>query len=235
MLLIDALRQPGRSFIGGHPAPAQPGRSIRPRLDLQTGSQVGQSIAWPAESPDTNRLVTACTLALASGGLVSIPAPGDPQALLAPVRQALLSTGLPPGRLELIFSADALEEPGVETLLALSALRDEGIGLALEGFGRGRLALAHRLPLSCLILAPACIAQIPGSPAALALLHTLVDLAHAQQLTVVATGITTENQRAVLSGLGCDCGEGTLFGPALPQPLSNPPCATVPCATVLCE
>lgn len=211
MLLIDALEQTSRSFIEDAPAFTQ--TTTRPRIDLQTGRLAGQSAQWPVHTPVPQILDAACAVARSSGAPVSIPAPRHPATLLAAVREAIVTATLPPDHLELTFSAAMLGDAGTEMLLALSALRDEGVALALEDFGPSGIALAGRLPFSCVILARSCIVRIPDAPAALAPLCKLIDLAHSHCMAVVATGIETETQRAVLSALGCDFGEGALFGP----------------------
>ena len=228
MLLIDALKQPGRSFVDDNtvatPTPA------RPRIHLQTGAVVGQCIQWPIHTSVPLMLTATCAMARSSGALVSIPAPGHPATLLAAIRDAVATTTLPPDCLELTFSAAMLGDAGAEMLLALSALRDESVALALENFGPDDIALASRLPFSCVILAPSCVALLNGAPAAVAPLCALIDMVQAHQMHVIASGIETEAQRALLSALGCDFGEGTLFGPAAihvtnqtPSPYSGSP------------
>ena len=49
-----------------------------------------------------------------------------------------------------------------------------------------------------------------------AIVRAVVEAGHAIGLTVVAEGIETEAQRAFLSGLGCDQGQGYLFSRAVP-------------------
>ena len=76
------------------------------------------------------------------------------------------------------------------------------------------------LPLSGVVLSASVIRDVPGNPASTMMLHTLHGLARSQAMYVVATGIETEAQRAILSGIGCHAGEGSLFGTAVPDPAS---------------
>jgi EAL domain-containing protein (putative c-di-GMP-specific phosphodiesterase class I) len=183
-----------------------------PRISFQSGTVIGRTIRVSADISAAVAIDLACTLVQETGLLVSLAAPGSFPALPALAATALARTAVSPEHLELTVSNPALEEAGIEALLALSALRDLGVGIALRGFGRGKIAIVPRLPLSSLILSPLMIRDIPGNAAATMLLHTLLGLARSQALGVVATGIETEAQRAILSGIGCNDGEGSLFG-----------------------
>ena len=72
-----------------------------------------------------------------------------------------------------------------------------------------------RLPLSAVVFSPGAICAVPGSAAATASIATLLRVVRSHGLCSVVTGIETEAQRALLSGLGCDAGEGSLFGTAI--------------------
>ena len=59
-------------------------------------------------------------------------------ALLGQVAAALEESGLPPERLELELTESQVLAVDTETLLALSAVRDLGVGLTLDDFGTGQ-------------------------------------------------------------------------------------------------
>jgi EAL domain-containing protein (putative c-di-GMP-specific phosphodiesterase class I) len=125
----------------------------------------------------------------------------------------LSRTGAAPARLEIALAGPALEHAAVECLVALSAVRDLGVGVALQDFGGpGTLEVVQYLPLSAVILKPTLLHDLPGSAAATTTLHTLLGIARRHGLRIVAAGIGSEAQRALLSGLGCQEGEGSLFG-----------------------
>lgn len=185
-----------------------------PRISLLTGVLAGRTISVAHGVPAATTIDLACDLVQDTGLLVSVAAPGPLPALPGLVATALARTAITADRLELTVAAPAIEEAGIEALLALSALRDLGIGIALRGFGRGRIAIVPRLPVNSLILSSSVIRDIPGDAAATMLVHTLLGLARSESLPVVATGIETEAQRALLSGIGCTDGEGGLFDTA---------------------
>ncbi len=145
----------------------------------------------------------------------------DGDALLEQIANALAASGLPPERLELDLAEEALVDCQAETLLGLAALRDLGIGLALDDYGAGiaSLTLLKRLPLTTLKLAGALLRDLPHSREDAALTRAVVEAGHALDFTVLAAGVETEAQRAFLAGIGCDAGQGALFGPAAPHPM----------------
>jgi EAL domain-containing protein (putative c-di-GMP-specific phosphodiesterase class I) len=139
-------------------------------------------------------------------------------ALLDQVALALDESGLHPERLELELTESLLIAIEAETLLALSAIRDLGVGLALDDFGTGyaSLAVLKRLPLTAMKLDRSLIRELPGDREDAAIVRAVVETGHALGLQVVAEGIETEEQRAFLSGIGCDEGQGYFFGQPLP-------------------
>ncbi|MDA8253058.1 MAG: EAL domain-containing protein [Rhodospirillales bacterium] len=139
-------------------------------------------------------------------------------ALLGQVAAALEESGLPPERLELELTESELIDVDAETLLALSAVRDLGVGLALDDFGSGHASLAvlRRLPLTVMKLDRSLLRDVPEHPEDTAVLRAVIALGHALGLSVVAEGIEREPQRAFLSGCGCDEGQGYLFSQPLP-------------------
>ena len=131
---------------------------------------------------------------------------------------ALEQSGLPPDRLELKLTESLLADSSTDTLLALSAIRNLGIGLALGDFGAGsaNLSMLRRLPLTAIKLDRSLVRELPTSWEDAKTVHAMIEAGRAMRLTTVAEGIETEAQRAFLSGIGCDEGQGDLFSPPLP-------------------
>lgn len=217
----------------------------QPRLDLPTGAVLGCEalLRWPGRAsgvlppstfiPVAERtglinqlgawaLIEACAEASRwAGARVSVNVSRrqlQSGVLPAQLAEALDRSGLPPERLELELAEPALTGGGTDTLLALSAIRDLGVGLALDNFGAAgaSLSMLKRLPLTTLKLDRSLVRELPGNREEAAIVHATIQAAHALGLTVVAEGIETEAQRATLSGLGCDQGQGYLFSHPLP-------------------
>ncbi len=137
--------------------------------------------------------------------------------LLPQLAAALQQSDLPPDRLELELTESSLADSSIDTLLALSAIRDQGIGLALDGFGTGSVSqsMLKRLPLTAIKLDCSLVCE-PMSREDAASVRAVVEAGRAMRLTTVAEGIETEAQRAFLSGIGCEEGQGSLFSDPLP-------------------
>ena len=138
--------------------------------------------------------------------------------LLADLGDALAASGLPAEALELELTEGALLGSDDDVLLTLCALRDVGVRLALDGFGRetASLSLLRRLPLTTLKIDRALVRELPG-PEDVSMMHAIIGAAHAMGLTVVAEGVETEEQRALLAWLGCDAGQGFLHSRPMPS------------------
>ncbi len=121
------------------------------------------------------------------------------------VRGALAQSGLAPGRLclDIPESALAAHEHALDTLRGLHAL---GVRLHLDDFGSGltSLSLLHQAPFDALKLGqPALAAGLAG---------TAMLLARALGLRVIATSLEATAQAEWLHELGCELGQGFLFG-----------------------
>lgn len=143
-------------------------------------------------------------------------------ALLGQVAAALEESRLAPERLELELTESQLVALDTETLLTLSAIRDLGVGLALDDFGVGyaSLGVLRRLPLTVMKLDRSLVRALPEDREDAAIARALIATGHALGLSVVAEGIETEAQRAFLAAAGCDEGQGYLFSePLAPERL----------------
>lgn len=138
--------------------------------------------------------------------------------LINHVASALELSGLPAERLELELTESMLLEVGFETLLTLSAIRDLGVGLALDNFGTGHasLSMLKRLPFTTVKIDRSLVRSVPEDREDAAIVRAIVTTGHALGLTAVAEGIETESQRAFLAAVGCNEGQGFLF--SHPQP-----------------
>ncbi|OAS21971.1 hypothetical protein A5481_20320 [Methylobacterium platani] len=126
------------------------------------------------------------------------------------LRAALAASGEPAGRLELdIAEAAVAEERG--RLAEIAAL---GVGLAFDDFGAGASSLGalRRLPFGRIKLQR----DLAAAPDAAGLVPALVALGGALGLDVVAKGVETEAQLAVLREAGCAGAQGFLLGGPVP-------------------
>jgi diguanylate cyclase (GGDEF)-like protein len=148
---------------------------------------------------------------------VSVRQLGD-DALVRDLIRALDRSGLPPGKLALeITESMALDDPE-ETVAFLQRLRGLGVELWIDDFGSGYSSLGHlhRLPVSVVKVDRMFTEQLGYGRAGESVVSSVVQLARAMGLRVIAEGVETEDQVAHLSRLGVDAAQG--FG--LSRPLS---------------
>ncbi|MGH3588433.1 MAG: putative bifunctional diguanylate cyclase/phosphodiesterase, partial [Pseudonocardia sp.] len=135
------------------------------------------------------------------------------------VAAALEEAGLPPHALTLEVREEVLVEDAGQNVERLVELRDLGVRLAIDDFGTGYSSLAQlrRLTLDTLKIDRSFITGIAESRDAAAIVTSIIAMAHAVDLTVVAEGVETAEQFHVLRGLGVDAYQGWLFS----RPLST--------------
>jgi diguanylate cyclase (GGDEF)-like protein/PAS domain S-box-containing protein len=100
----------------------------------------------------------------------------------------------------------------------LKALRDLGVALAIDDFGTGYSSLAYlaKLPVQALKIDRSFIKAMESDPDAMTIVSTMISLAHAMRLKVVAEGVETESQATMLRLLRCDEMQGFLFSRPVP-------------------
>jgi len=143
------------------------------------------------------------------------------QELLGQIGDSLEGSGLPAERLEIELSEGILLDDNLDTLLALSAIRDLGVTVTLDDFGSGvaSLSMLKRLPLEHIKIDRSLVRTLPDDAEDVAIVQAIVDTSHALGLGVVAEGVETEAQRSLLAAMGCDEGQGYLFSQPLPEEL----------------
>jgi EAL domain-containing protein (putative c-di-GMP-specific phosphodiesterase class I) len=114
------------------------------------------------------------------------------------------------GDLDLEVTESLLMEDIEGTIEKLKEVKQMGIKIALDDFGTGFSSLSHlvRLPIDCLKIDRAFIANMANSAENLAIVSAVISLAHSLSLRVVAEGVETEEQAKLLRLLKCDEGQG---------------------------
>jgi diguanylate cyclase (GGDEF)-like protein/PAS domain S-box-containing protein len=138
----------------------------------------------------------------------------DHDRLITTVREATESAGLPPGALCLEITESAIMRDPASAARTLTALRDLGAQLAIDDFGTGYSSLAQllTLPLDMLKIDQTFTASLGDSGDAEAILTSIIAMAHAVNLTVVAEGVENPRQLELLRHLGCDAAQGFYLG-----------------------
>jgi EAL domain-containing protein (putative c-di-GMP-specific phosphodiesterase class I) len=97
----------------------------------------------------------------------------------------------------------------------LQALRDLGVRLAIDDFGKGYSSLAYvqRFPLDQVKIDQVFVSQVLEDATIVA---SVIDLAHALGFEIVAEGVETDAQRQALLELGCDLIQGHVVARPMP-------------------
>ncbi|MEZ4330444.1 MAG: EAL domain-containing protein [Myxococcota bacterium] len=136
------------------------------------------------------------------------------------VADALASTGVNPLRVELEITESLILHDTERVIETLHAIRAMGVRIALDDFGTGYSSLSYlrRLPIDVLKIDMAFVRGIVRSREDAALTQAIIAMAGALGLEVVAEGVETVEQRALLRDWGCQEMQGFLVSPAVPAP-----------------
>jgi diguanylate cyclase (GGDEF)-like protein/PAS domain S-box-containing protein len=130
------------------------------------------------------------------------------------VLAALERSGARPETLKLELTESMLLSNVEDTIDKMQTLRGHGIGFSLDDFGTGYSSLSYlkRLPLDQLKIDGSFVKDAANNPHDAAIIQTIVALGSSMEMNVIAEGVETEEQRDVLSRLGCHRYQGYLFG-----------------------
>ena len=128
--------------------------------------------------------------------------------------RVLRLTGAEPGwlTLEITESMFLSDTPGVRD--AFERLRRIGVGLSVDDFGTGysNLRSLETFPVTEIKIDRTFVGELATNSSKRIIVRAVIDLGRALGLTVVAEGVETEAQRAMLCDMGCPVGQGYLFG-----------------------
>ena len=135
--------------------------------------------------------------------------------LLSHVRDVLDGSGLQPSSLCLELTESVLLEDVDRHIQTLLELRELGVRLAIDDFGTGFSSLTYlkRFPVDVVKIDRSFVAGLGTDVSDTAIVRSVIELAHALSLQVVAEGVERPDQLAALRSLGCDLAQGYLFAP----------------------
>jgi len=134
------------------------------------------------------------------------------------VANALATTGLSAGRLELEITEAVLIRDDEAALAMLQHLRAIGVRIALDDFGTGYSSLSYlqRFPFDKIKIDRCFVSDIAEAEGSSSIVQAVVNIARSRNMTTTAEGVETERQREMLLGFGCTEMQGYLFSPAMP-------------------
>lgn len=213
--------------------------ALQPIVDLATGARVGAEALsrFPAEWEQTPDIVFAEAHSVGLGDRLELLALRraaehledghgyvamnvSPGTLLTPECSQLLDS-IPVERVLLELSEHDPVEDYDELMAVLAPFRSAGLRLAIDDVGAGFSSLRHIVVTSpdVIKIDRSLVSGVDADPVRTILIRSLVDFAQGLQANVVAEGIETAEEAAVLRELGVDYGQGWHFGrPAIPAP-----------------
>jgi diguanylate cyclase (GGDEF)-like protein len=170
-----------------------------------------QLVAWSAR-PETSKLTLSVNVSAAQF---------RDQEFIDHALSVLETTGAPPHRLKLEIT-ESLAMSNVEDVIEkMSRMRSVGVSFSLDDFGTGYSSLAYlrRLPIDQLKIDRSFVRDVLTDPNDAVIARTIIALANAMGLEVIAEGVETEAHRRFLASQGCHGYQGFLF--ARPMPIDR--------------
>ena len=143
------------------------------------------------------------------------------------VAEALNLAGLTPDRLELEITERVLIDPTTQNTGVLSALRSDGIHIAMDDFGTGYSSLSYlrRFPFDAVKLDRSIMHNLPDGDGGDVIARAAITLGSSLRIGTTAEGIETDPQLELVRAAGCRRAQGYLFSKPVPaqetQALAN--------------
>ena len=130
----------------------------------------------------------------------------------------LASYGEQMGEIILEVTESVLMHDSQHVLDLMHDLKAIGIKIALDDFGTGQSSLSHirKFPIDIVKIDRDFVRELPDNKADEALVSAIIAMSHGLGKKVVAEGVETEAQLALLSGLACDSIQGFLYSRPVP-------------------
>jgi len=134
------------------------------------------------------------------------------------IENAIEMTGIDPRNLLIEITEDAMVENFNQAAYIMETLQIKGVRFCIDDFGTGYSSMNYlkRLPINKLKIDQTFIFSIPGNYDDTAIVKAIIALARALNITVIAEGIETIEQKEFLKQNGCDEGQGFYYSHPVP-------------------
>jgi diguanylate cyclase len=138
--------------------------------------------------------------------------------LVDQIRRALAAAALEPQYLEVELTESAVMSDAEESIRILEAISRMGVLVSVDDFGTGYSSMSYlrRFPIDKLKIDRCFVEDMTQRPEDASIVRAIISLAHSLRLKVIAEGVETREQLALLAELGCDQYQGFHFSPAVP-------------------
>jgi EAL domain-containing protein (putative c-di-GMP-specific phosphodiesterase class I) len=129
------------------------------------------------------------------------------------IRSILQSSGLQPDQLHLEITESTIMKYADSTVKMLADLKQMGVKLHIDDFGTGYSSLnyLHNFSLDAIKIDRSFISNMLKSESSSGLVYTIIKLAHMLNMTVIAEGVETDNQKSLLKNMQCEQAQGYYF------------------------
>jgi len=133
--------------------------------------------------------------------------------LVERTQRVLGDTGLDAHRITLEITEHLLYRDAMRDFPVCRGLKDLGVSISVDDYGTGICSFEHlsRSPVDAVKIHMDFVARAAGNAAGRAACSAITAMAHELGISVVAEGVETEKQAAVLDEIGCDYLQGFLF------------------------
>ncbi len=142
---------------------------------------------------------------------------GDPD-LVRQIETIIDESGIAATSLKLEITESAVMENAESAISMLKRIKDTGVSISIDDFGTGYSSLSylHKFPIDYLKIDRSFVAAMDEANENREIVKTIVALAKALKFSIIAEGIETIDQLQKLDRLGCEFGQGYLFGAPMP-------------------
>jgi diguanylate cyclase (GGDEF)-like protein/PAS domain S-box-containing protein len=167
-----------------------------------------QIAAW------ADRTETSCITVAVNISALQLRQPDFVETVLAAVDRA----GANPQYLDLELTESMLVDNIEDVIAKMTSLKAHGVRFSLDDFGTGYSSLSYlkRLPLDHLKIDRSFVRDVLVDASSGAIAQTIISLSRTMELSVMAEGVETEEQREFLAHMGCHAFQGYLFSRPLP-------------------
>ncbi|MDD9270582.1 putative bifunctional diguanylate cyclase/phosphodiesterase [Paenibacillus sp. GCM10023248] len=140
------------------------------------------------------------------------------------VLAVLAETGLDPRHLVLELTETLLIQSIETSTTHLNYLRNQGVRIALDDFGKGFSSLSYikQLPADIIKIDKSFIDHIDDSSVDRVIMESIISLVQRIHMEVIAEGVEKQEQLRILQGIGCEYVQGYYFSKPLPENLAFP-------------
>ncbi len=180
---------------------------------LMVEQAAAELAAWVAAEPGQGQFVSV--------NIAASDLPKDEVAEI--VKKSVETHDLPPGALVVELTEDRIQASQSKAMAAAKAVRAAGASLAIDDFGVGYSTLNRlsKFKFDLVKLDQSVADGLPKSKKQKSFVKAILSTAKKSKIPVIAEGIEDEATAKLLEELGCDFGQGYLFG--TPEPVGGAP------------